>query len=66
MTTEVKSVWFTPQNVCIGIVIAKSNHTERAYIGIGNGRDQPTDERQILSWGVDFPLDLAKHLIERG
>lgn len=58
-----RSIWFTPRGACIGIVIVECDDgTEKAYIGVGHGKDQKADEQLIADYGSKLPLEAAKIL----
>ena len=63
------SVWFTTMqsNEQIGIVLGVDEITkkEKAYIGIGFGKSEKSDEIMIAERGAKFPLEQAKQIIGR-
>jgi hypothetical protein len=62
-----KSIWFTGlrHGITIGIVLKNSKHGDKAFIGIGEGISKLEDEIEIFQYGVPFPVEIAKKLMER-
>lgn len=64
------TIWFTTgRGETVGIVLAEDDVTgiPKAYIGVGDGRNEDVDIKQISEWGAKLQLtDLAmiqKHFI---
>jgi hypothetical protein len=61
---DLKSVWFTQGNVCIGVVRGTNGFgEEKAYIGVGLGLNKKQDEIYIAESGAPFLIQAAKLLI---
>jgi hypothetical protein len=60
MNNVLGSVWFGK----IGIVLMNNGSEDKAYIGIGRGIDERTDETIIMNSGKPFPVKQAKEMIQ--
>lgn len=58
--------WFNGRNA-IGLIYCEDVVTKenKAYIGVGEGKDEAADLVNILSWGTKFPLEEAKKLVTK-
>jgi hypothetical protein len=62
-------LWFTPggpntDGKCIGIVLTTDAITnqQKAYIGLGNGKDEKADIELITDWGAQLDPHTAQYI----
>jgi hypothetical protein len=53
----------TRNDVCVGIILMNNGYEDKAYISVGDGKNEVDDERFILAFGTPFPVDAAKLMI---
>jgi hypothetical protein len=60
-----KEVWFVNSTGTVGIIVGEDTVTKerKAYVGVAEGVDQPSDIVQISKHGTKLSLDDVEHVL---
>ena len=60
-----KEVWFNNSTGTVGIIVGEdtATHERKAYVGVAEGVDQPSDIVHISKHGTKLSLDDVEHIL---
>lgn len=63
----IDTTWFTGRKGCVGIVIGEEEFTgeRKAFIGVGNGRNENADTEAIIAWGIRLSVAVLQDIIKK-